>query len=753
MAIMNDPSLRPQSTRKPLRGKPLTGKPSSNKGQHGKVNTSQKFLSTRGALLWLIGSGLAASLAFTLQTNPSFLSWSSLWASPSPEAQSLSQTPASFDEAIANGEIPSALSRQSRLSTRPQAEQTAFRTAARHYLSRKIDAGDASAQEVKDHALRVILEWLAVRLGQAPFNRVMAFLQQNPDWPTNESLRKRAEEALLSEKLSPATMRLFFAARRPQTATGKIALALAFQQDRAASDAALLIRDAWRNDVFSKEREEKVLETFSEILTASDHRARMEHFLFREEWDNALRSATRAGKDFDTLVQARRAVVAKAKNAQALLDAVPLTQRVDSSYAYSRALFYRYQENWIQAGRAITETSRDPRLLVAGDDWWDFRRLIARQLLDRNEPQLAYDVVRQHGAQSPAMQIEAEFHAGWIALRFLNEPQRALRHFTLAANIAETPISIARMAYWQGRASESMGQDQEAKRFYAIASGHRVTYYGQLARARLGRVDLTLRPVPVIDARTLNRLQNMPAVEAIRVLKEMDEHGLALALYRELAQTLSTAAEVAAVGDIARQNRHAKASLVLGKTAVGRGFPMDIHAFPTFGVPVIDLPYAGVDRALVHAIARQESEFDPEAMSHAGARGLMQMMPATARETARRISKPFEVTKLIDDPIYNATLGAAHLSDLLKDWNGSYILTFAAYNAGSGNVRKWITAYGDPRDPSVDPVDWVERIPFSETRNYVQRVMENMQVYRQRFGERTALMTEADLRSGIALKP
>ena len=697
----------------------------------------------KNAPKWLAGSVLAALLAFLAQTD---VSWQNLWASTVPQVGSTSQTAASFDEAIVNGNQETALSHKSLLLLRPAEEQEVFRRAAKLYLERKLEGADALKNDIKDPTLKVILEWLAVRSGQAPFSRVMAFLQTQPEWPTNDMLRKRAEEALLSEKLPAATIRLFFAPRRPQTSAGKIALALAFQQDRAMADAHLLIRDAWRSDVFGKEREDKVLEAFPNVLTSSDHRARMEHFLFREEWDQALRSAKRAGGDYETLVSARRAVMLKAKNAQTTLDTVPLAVRNDSSYAYSRAMLYRYQDKWVEAGRAMTDTVRDPRILVAGDDWWEQRRLIARQLLDRNEAQLAYDVVRQHGAESNAMKIEAEFHAGWIALRFLNDPTTAFRHFSLAATFAETPVSIARTAYWQARAAEGKGLDQEAKYFYAIAGGHRVTYYGQLARTRLGYSDLTLRPVPGIDARALSRLQNMPAVEALRVLKNMDEPDLAHNLYRELAQNLTTASEVAAVGDIARRNGYAKSTLVLGKTALSRGFPLDVYAFPTFGVPAIDIPFAGVDRALIHAIARQESEFDPDAMSPVGARGLMQIMPATARETAKRYDKPYNLLKLTDDPSYNATLGAAHLADLLKSWNGSYILTFAAYNAGSGNVKKWITAYGDPRDPRIDPVDWVERIPFSETRNYVQRVMENMQVYRQRFGERTNLITEAELR-------
>jgi soluble lytic murein transglycosylase len=216
----------------------------------------------------------------------------------------------------------------------------------------------------------------------------------------------------------------------------------------------------------------------------------------------------------------------------------------------------------------------------------------------------------------------------------------------------------------------------------------------------------------------------------------------------DLAQRLHSTEALEAIAAIAQREADARALVSIGKAALQRGFPLDMAAYPINGIPQFDVLGDPMERAIVHAIARQESAFDPTAMSHAGARGLMQMMPATARETARRASLPFDWQKLGQDPLYAARMGAAHLNDLLKEWRGSYILTFAAYNAGSPNVKKWIAAYGDPRDPEVDAVDWVERIPFSETRNYVQRVMENLQVYRERLNQRTAYLIDYDLKRG-----
>jgi soluble lytic murein transglycosylase len=240
--------------------------------------------------------------------------------------------------------------------------------------------------------------------------------------------------------------------------------------------------------------------------------------------------------------------------------------------------------------------------------------------------------------------------------------------------------------------------------------------------------------------------ESLPAVQALKLLHEAEARELAMPLYIDLAQRLTDPAHLHALGDLALEQRDAKALLSIGKTAVQRGMPLDLHAFPTIGIPAYEAVGDQVEKAMVYAIARQESMFDPKAQSHAGARGLMQLMPATARRTAKRFNVDFDVNKLLSDAAYNAKIGAAHLGELMDDWRGSYILAFASYNAGGGNVKKWIDAYGDPRSPHVDPVDWVERIPFSETRNYVQRVLENLQVYRRRLGERSVLLTDTDLR-------
>jgi soluble lytic murein transglycosylase len=629
----------------------------------------------------------------------------------------------------------------------------ALKQAVELYRRGDIAGGDRARGDMKDPAARALTEWIAIRSGGAiGFDRIAEFLREDARWPTSVSIRRRAEEALYYSRKSPAVVRAFFAAQRPMSAVGKYALALAFRADGLDQDAAELIRDAWREDTFGADFEAKVLESFPGVLTQADHRFRMERFLFKESWASAQRAAGRAGKDYATLVKARMAVADRSRKATAALDAVPQALRSDTSYIFSKAQHLRRGDKVTEAAKLIADVTRDPEILVDGDEWWTERRLIARKLLDDGDPKAAYEVVRAHGAESNAQKIEAEFHAGWIALRFLHDGSGAAMHFGAAAALAGTPISLARTAYWQGRAAEALGAEEEARRYYERAAAHSIAYYGQLAHARLGTRAIALRETSN-DAAGRESFKQLTAARAIPLLYRIGAPELAIPLYAELGQRLTDAGHLDAIGDLAFEHRDSKGLVTIGKAAVQRGLPLDLHAYPTIGIPAFEPVGGRVDKAMVYAIARQESLFDPRAQSHAGARGLMQLMPATAKRTAQRFKVGFDLDKLLDDPSYNAKLGAAHLGELLEDWKGSLILVFASYNAGGGNVKKWIDAYGDPRSPHVDWIDWVERIPFSETRNYVQRVMENLQVYRHRLGgDRSALLTESELRRGVLVR-
>ncbi|RYE33646.1 MAG: lytic transglycosylase domain-containing protein [Hyphomicrobiales bacterium] len=692
--------------------------------------------------------------------------WSSAMASPAaarrliglllPALLSASTTQAGDDGMLATQRKLAMLGDVETTSTLPpyppnaqRAESTidieAVTTAVAAYRRGALAEGDDLAARIEDRSARSLLEWVAIHAnaGAVPFLRIDAFLREHPNYPATTRFRRRAEEALIAEKKSPAIVRAFFHGQKPISPAGRIALALALKDEAKVEEATALVRESWRKDSFGQALEKIVLGAFEAVLTRDDHRLRTERFLFRENGEAALRNAARVSADYIVLAKARLAS-AKARRpiSEKLISAVPASLHGDVSFAFLQAQQARRGDKLDDAVKALTAIPRDPALLGDGDGWWEERRIISRKLLDAGQPQKAYEVSSGHGAEDPAERIEAEWHAGFLALRFLKKPDVALKHFDAAAIIAETPISVARAAYWQGRAYEDLGKAEEAKAAFGKAAEQPVAYYGQLARAKLGLPDLPLRRTVAAG------LETLPGHRAVRLLYRIGQRDLATLMLNDLAQRLHTTEALEAIAAIAHRETDARAQVGIGKAALQRGFPLDMTAYPVNGIPNFDVLGDPMERAIVHAIARQESAFDPTAMSGAGARGLMQMMPATARETARRASLPFDWDKLGEDPLYAARMGAAHLNDLLKEWRGSYILTFAAYNAGSPNVRKWIAAYGDPRDPEVDAVDWVERIPFSETRNYVQRVMENLQVYRERLNQRTAYLIDYDLKRG-----
>jgi soluble lytic murein transglycosylase len=388
---------------------------------------------------------------------------------------------------------------------------------------------------------------------------------------------------------------------------------------------------------------------------------------------------------------------------------------------------------------------RNASQTVDTDQWWIERRLAARNMLDLGDASKAYRIARDAAApKRDNYRAEHQFTAGWIALRFLNDPTTALTHFARVAHDDSHTITRARAHYWQGRAYEALGRNSEARNHYQAAARYPMAYYGQIAGARLGLRNITLRSPPSGPTRSTE------IVRAMDLLYAVGQRDIVAGAAADLGDRSTDAAALAAIGEVAERNGDARAMLLLGKAAIGRGLPLDAYAFPTIGMPNYTAIGPSVEKSLVYAIARQESTFNQRTVSSARAMGLMQVTPAAGRYVAKKFNVSFNEKKLLSDPVYNVQLGAAELGDLLADFRGSYILTFVGYNAGRGRIRDWVARFGDPRDPKVDPIDWVERIPFSETRNYVQRVMENMQVYRMRFGGGDKLMIEADLRRGTS---
>jgi soluble lytic murein transglycosylase len=631
-------------------------------------------------------------------------------------------------------------------STTSAADLAAVKRAIERIRHGGVDDATEIEKTIEDPVARKVVEWALLRSDDngIDFNRYVAFLEANPSWPSIGMLRRRAEAQLWQEARNPATVRGFFATTKPLTPKGRFALARALLAQGDRNGALHSIREAWRGDAFSGDLESQVIETFPDMIGAADHKARMDRRLYVNDHETALRAAHRLGSTEMAIAKARIAVNSKAGNALALLDAVPAEARRDAGYMFSRIQWLRRHDQIEEAARLMLAAPRDPAALHDLDEWWVERRLIARKLLDEDDPRTAYQVARD--AAPPVKENyrgEHQFTAGWIALRFLNDPSTALVHFAKIAEGITNPITLARSEYWQARSLEAMGRQQEARAHYEAAGRFPTAYYGQIARAKLGHGEIALRRLP-------DRAEgmNLEVVRAVDILYSVGEKDLVVPFVADLAERASEPGALAMIGEITARHSDARAMLLLGKTALQRGYALDHYAFPSVGVPNFSAVGPEVDRSVIYSIVRQESAFNPRDVSTANALGLMQVTPEAGRYVAKKFGVEFNQKRLMSDIVYNTQMGAAELGDLLQDYRGSYILAFAGYNAGRGRVREWVQRYGDPRDPNVDPIDWVERIPFSETRNYVQRVLENLQVYRVRLGHGSRLLIEADLRRG-----
>jgi soluble lytic murein transglycosylase len=620
-------------------------------------------------------------------------------------------------------------------------------------LVRKRKATEATQAEaaIVDPVARKLAEWIILRSDDngASVERYAAFIAANPSWPSQSFLRRRLEAALWDDRRDDATVWAFFQNESPRSAKGKFALARVMLARGDRSNAERLVRDAWRNDPMSEDAESAALDLFGALLTPGDQKARMDMFLYGSEHDAALRAAKRLGAAQVALAKARIAVFRKASNSRALLDAVPRELHNDPGYVFGRIQLLRREEKFAEAAQLMLGAPKDPNRLYNVDEWWIERRLLARKMLDVGERRTAYLIARD--AALPARDIyktEQEFTAGWIALRFLSDPALAAQHFARIGVGSVNPTTLARAGYWQGRAAEAAGRAQDARMAYTAAAAQSTSYYGQLARAKLGLPQIELNGVPGGRARGIEKLE---IVRAVQLLYDLDERELAVPIFADMGENGHPDA-LAGLGELASRYGEARSMLLLGKAALNRGLPFDFYAYPVTGIPPFRSVGPDVEQSIVYAIARQESAFNPSVVSPAQAYGLMQVTADAGRYVCKKYGATFDLGRMKTDPVYNAALGAAELGGLIEDYRGSYIMTFAAYNAGRGSVKKWVERYGDPRDPKIDAVDWVELIPFSETRNYVQRIMENLQVYRARFGGGTRLQIDADLHRGASIE-
>ncbi len=595
-----------------------------------------------------------------------------------------------------------------------------------------------------------LVEWLVARQPDSGLSaaKVIEVLAGHAGWPEPGALQLRAEQAFHALGAQGDPVLTFYSQAEPRTVGGRLSLAGALRKAGRHAEAQRIVRDLWRTRRLSSNQAGALLSRFGSMVSDDDHLFRFRRLVLSKRTGRAVAQAELLGPGYAALARATIAALNRKPEAPGLLRKVAPQFFADPLYIFGRARVLRRSGQPIEAARLLLQMRPDAELEGNGDVWWDERRDLSRQLLDRGTPDLAYRIVAEASPEGEGERVEAAFHAGWYALRFLDDPDRAEHHFRELHVLATLPRTQSRASYWLGRTNEAWGRPAAARLDYVEAARFGGTFYGQLAREKLDLATTGLERMPRPSALDRIRFAERELVQVVRLLASAGHTKEARPFLVALGESVDTPGEVTLTMSLSRRIGETRSGIRAAALAEERGVRVASLPAPFIGVPVeLETPDS-VDRALVYSVVRQESAFDFRAVSHAGARGLMQLMPATARATARSIRLPFSAERLTTDPLYNATLGAHHLGELLGNLKRSYVLTFVGYNAGPGRALSWIRNYGDPRDGTADPVDWIERIPFDETRDYVQKVMENLQLYRSRTGH--ALSLEEDLVRGAA---
>lgn len=593
---------------------------------------------------------------------------------------------------------------------------------------------------VKNPDVVRVLMWSYISASRSPatFNDVKVFLDHHADWPQRKTFLNRAEETMPASAASHDVLAWFEVMGGPVSTAGRILEAEALLAQKETERAKGLLRKIWIEATFNKAQEDAFYRRHGKYLTKADHVARLDRLLWDEHHASARRQLWKVDEVTRSVATARLWLMKSEGNVdKALADLEKKAPQLlnDPGLVYERLRWRRRKGRMADAAQLFDSVQGDPG---RPNKWWVERQVLARNLLQDSKGKEAYAITSRHSLTPNDAEAysEAEWISGWIALRYLKDPARALEHFKHMHSVVNFPISVARGAYWAGRAAEALGNGTEARTWMENAAKHSTTYYGQLARAKLGMADVVhpdlAPPKPRADMQ--KAFDAHPMKRAAQILAELGEKDRMRPFLQHLSDINPAPAWQSLSAAFAANHGRPDMAIRLSKQSEREGAPLGALGYPaiTLPIPAKHKNGGGVEAPLVLAVIRQESEFYVRATSHVGARGLMQVMPATAKNVAKENRLPYDRDRLTGDPSYNLIIGQMYLSGVIEEFDGSYPMAIAAYNAGPGRVKSWLRTYGDPRKGEIDIIDWVELIPFSETRNYVQRVLENLSVYRAR---------------------
>lgn len=599
---------------------------------------------------------------------------------------------------------------------------------------------EAFAIRGRDAVLNKVLHgiYMAQPGNTASFDDMATFVASNPDWPNIKGILAIAEQKLPAGA-SPPQLLAWFESHPAVSPAGFYRYIDALAQSGQTGTVTNAIRTHWIEGDFSSDELTAYYSRFQNYLTEEDLWGRVDRFLWKGDTANARRAMAFVNEGLRAVAEARMAIASKSGNIDNLLARVPRSMANDPGLIYDR-LKWHIRNNDDDAALGLLRHA--PESEGRAESWWEQRQILARRLLMKQNYDAAYELASGHGPLEGRAYVDAEFLSGWLALRFLDSLEDARRHFQNILDHASTPMSRARGAYWLGRTYEQHGDKNQAQQLYETAAALNTTYYGQLAMARIYENPVILAtPEPAIPAAVRNTFYGRDLIRAIEKLDAIGEHDRAHIYFKAAIDYAQQRADFALLTELAYRLEHPDYAIEAGKAASQKNMLMAAGSFPLLARNVPRPP----DPAFTHALIRQESMFNPDAQSPVGAVGLMQLMPATAKAVAKKIGMKYKPAYL-STPDYNLRVGTAFVQEQINGFDGSYILALAGYNAGPRRVRDWMQVIGDPRKGAIDPIDWVEMIPVNETRNYVQRIIESLQVYRARLaGGKAPLEITRDL--------
>lgn len=615
----------------------------------------------------------------------------------------------------------------------------------------------ALSSTLRDPVAKKLVAWERLRRGQGDVAEYRYFLNDNPEWPNRWRLIDHLEAKLFDLNDAKQTL-AYFKENKPKKFMGYAALAAAHLASGNNTEAQRLAVYAWRELIVPVPQEKPFLKRLGSLLSPKDHKWRLDRLLVADiRWTKARRKRAniirrqikRLPASQRKKATARLSVFLRQKAASKLMSGVPAQKTPDWGLVFQKVELLRRQKKTTAATKLLLGAPTAKENTVNPDAWWGERRRIAYAALKSGNAKLAYKLIADCGPLTVNPLKAQHFMAGWLAFRYLKDIPAATKHFEAMVAAADGPLSRAKSSFWLGRAYEAGGYKAKADESYRRAAKQIDTFHGQLAHLKLhpnARTITIIPPTRPTAEQTKAFIGSDAGLAAVYAVATKLGRSVSRPFLANLANLKQTEGEVALVAHLSQLLGDTQQALRIGKRAIGRGFNLiyysyPLHAFPDY-TPLRDPP----EMAFVLGVARQESEFNSSIVSGAGARGILQVMPITARHVCRDYKIKCSIPRLLTDDAYNARISSAYIADRMSEFGGSYVLGLAGYNAGPGRARQWIRQFGDPRSKNVDPLDWIERMPFKETRNYVAKVLSNIQIYRARLGQgKAALRLDQDL--------